>query len=84
MFEQELEGMTATVFFEHKDVSVLDQAGVAVRDEIGGAQDLAAGQVEVAQAEGNALAQPLHPPHHRHIPARRKVGCRFDIAFGGF
>ncbi len=30
MFEQELEDMTATVFFEHKDVSVLDQAGVAV------------------------------------------------------
>ena len=30
MFEQALEEMTATVFFEHKDVSVLDQAGVAV------------------------------------------------------
>ena len=30
MFEQAIEDMTATVFIEHKDVSVLDQAGVAV------------------------------------------------------
>lgn len=30
MFERKLEDMTAIVFFEHKDVSVLDQAGVAV------------------------------------------------------
>lgn len=29
MFDQELENMTATVFFEHKDVAILDQYGVA-------------------------------------------------------
>jgi len=30
MFDQELENMTATVFFEHKDVAILDQYGVAI------------------------------------------------------
>ena len=29
MFERELEEMTATVFFEHKDVAILDQFGVS-------------------------------------------------------